>query len=137
MQTHTALAKLRKDAGLSQAEAAAYPTGRGCPVTHRAVSKWERCDAQPDMDQFLIPLELYRVPGDSVPPRFRDGDVVYIEKRPPPEKGEIGIFVLNGEAYLKKPGNQGRTELVSFNPAYAPIPVGEEDAPGVVGRVLG
>lgn len=69
-------------------------------------------------------------------PRFRDAQVVYVEKRPSLEKGDFGVFVLNGEAYIKKLGGEGETQLISLNPAYAPIPVGEDDALSVIGKVL-
>jgi len=61
MQAHVILSNLRKDAGYSQADAAAHLTDRSYPITHRAISKWERGDTQPNMEQFLLLLELYGV----------------------------------------------------------------------------
>jgi SOS-response transcriptional repressor LexA len=77
-----------------------------------------------------------RVRGDSMLPRFNDGQIVFVEKRPSLEKGDCGVFVLNGEAYIKKLGGDAEAQLVSLNPAYAPIPVGEGDTLNVIGKVL-
>ncbi len=75
-----------------------------------------------------------RILGDSMSPRFRSGQVVFIEKTDTVEKGEIGIFTLNGEALCKK---LGQGELISLNPEYDPIELGEYDSLYVLGRVLG
>ena len=52
------------------------------------------------------------------------------------EPGEIGIFVLNGEGYIKK---LGINELISLNPdpLFSPIPFGDGDCIRCVGRVIG
>ena len=40
------------------------------------------------------------------------------------ENGEIGIFSLNGEAYIKKlQDDQNGISLISLNEKYPPIPV--------------
>ena len=75
-----------------------------------------------------------RIQGDSMSPRFADGQVVYIERSDVVEPDEIGIFSLNGEALCKK---LGRGELISLNPEYSPIELGEYDSFYVLGRVLG
>ena len=75
-----------------------------------------------------------RVRGDSMSPRFTDGQVIFIEKTETLEQGEIGIFTLNGEALCKK---LGRGELISLNPEYSPIEIEEYDSLYAFGRVLG
>ena len=50
------------------------------------------------------------------------------------EPGEIGIFVLNGEGYIKKWGGD---KLVSLNPVYEPIIITEDDALYCKGKVIG
>ncbi len=37
--------------------------------------------------------------------------------------GEIGIFIVNGESYVKKLGDK---ELISLNPEYNNIPLTED-----------
>jgi len=74
------------------------------------------------------------VSGNSMEPRFHDGDLVLVKIQPNVEIGEIGIFVLNGEGYIKKFGGD---KLVSLNPAYEPIMITEDDAVYCKGKVIG
>ena len=54
------------------------------------------------------------------------------------ENGEIGIFYLNGEAYIKKlQDDKNGVFLVSLNKKYPPIPVGENDRFDILGKVVG
>ena len=75
-----------------------------------------------------------RVSGDSMIPRFVDQQIIFIHEQPALDEGEIGIFCLNNEAYLKK---LERGSLVSLNPAYEPIPVQDSDDLKVIGKVVG
>ncbi len=72
------------------------------------------------------------VSGDSMEPTYKDGDLVYVEKRQILNVGEIGIFTINNECYIKEVGEDG---LLSHNPKYKPIS-GTEDM-HCVGKVLG
>ena len=74
------------------------------------------------------------VSGDSMEPRFHDGDLVLVKIQPSVEPGEIGIFVLNGEGYIKKFGGD---KLISLNPVYEPIIITEDDALYCKGKVIG
>ncbi|MDE7281533.1 MAG: helix-turn-helix domain-containing protein [Ruminiclostridium sp.] len=56
-----------------------------------------------------------RVKGDSMEPRFYDGDIVLVETQPSVKVGEIGIFIYDGEAYIKE---FGEDRLISLNPKY-------------------
>ncbi|MDD4493110.1 MAG: XRE family transcriptional regulator [Eubacteriales bacterium] len=75
-----------------------------------------------------------RVGGDSMMPRFVDQQIVFIHEQPVLDEGEIGIFCLNNDAYLKK---LGRSCLISLNPKYDPIPIREHDEFKVFGKVVG
>jgi len=75
-----------------------------------------------------------RVTGDSMEPMFYDEDVLFIREQQTIENGEIGIFNLNGEAYVKR--LEGK-KLVSLNPEYKPISLHEYDDLRVMGKVLG
>ena len=75
-----------------------------------------------------------KVTGDSMEPVFFDGDVMFVREQPTLESGEIGIFNLNGEAYVKR--LEGKM-LVSLNAKYKPISVHEYDDLRVLGKVLG
>ena len=55
------LARLRREAGLSQGEAAAYLSASGCPCTQKSLSKWERGVNLPNAEQLLLLCRLYGV----------------------------------------------------------------------------
>lgn len=71
------------------------------------------------------------VNGDSMEPTYKDGDLVYVEKRQIIETGEIGIFIVNNECFIKEAGEEG---LISHNPKYPMIP-GTENIQ-CIGKVL-
>lgn len=75
---------------------------------------------------FYVPVE-----GDSMEPRFYDGDILIVEDSTV-QVGEIGIFTLNNHGYVKK---LGEGELLSLNPQYAPIPLDDDTVCN--GRVIG
>ncbi len=78
-----------------------------------------------------------RISGDSMEPLFHNGDTVWVKKESTVENGQIGIFLLNGSAYLKRLKQiKGETMLVSLNPKYSPIKVMEYDEFSCVGRVM-
>ena len=85
-------------------------------------------EAVPNNADFAI-----RVSGDSMEPRFVDRQIVFIKRQKTLNIGEFGIFVLNGDSFIKK---LGQSELVSLNPKYDPIPVKEFDSFHVFGKVL-
>ncbi len=78
-----------------------------------------------------------RVRGNSMEPVFYDGDIVFVKQQPTLENGQIGIFILNGEGFIKKfsQDEHGYT-LISKNPEYDDIFIGENDDIRIVGRVL-
>lgn len=76
-----------------------------------------------------------RVNGDSMEPAYSDGDVVFVQRIDGfVREGEIGIFVLNGEGFIKRWGGD---QLISLNPKYDPIKICEYDDLRCQGRVLG
>jgi phage repressor protein C with HTH and peptisase S24 domain len=75
-----------------------------------------------------------RVSGDSMEPRYHDGQLVFVRQTEIIDEGDVGIISLNGDVYIKQ---LGRGKLVSLNAAYAPIVVGDGDTLRVFGRVLG
>ena len=74
------------------------------------------------------------VGGDSMEPTYHDGDKVFVEKCDSVNIGEIGIFVVNGDVYIKELGNKC---LISHNEKYKPIRIGENDSVYCCGRVIG
>ena len=74
------------------------------------------------------------VKGDSMQPKFNDGDKVYVVNQQSVEIGEIGIFIINSEAYIKK---LGKDQLISLNEKYKPIPLNADDSIYCCGKVIG
>lgn len=75
-----------------------------------------------------------RVSGNSMEDKYYDGDIVLIETCPDIEIGEIGIFIVNDQGYIKQ---RGEDRLISLNPEYDDIFIHEEDVVYCRGRVLG
>ena len=75
-----------------------------------------------------------RVSGDSMMPEYNDGDIVLVETCRSVEVGEIGIFIVDGEGYIKKYGGD---RLTSLNPKYKDILLKRYEAVYCRGRVLG
>lgn len=76
--------------------------------------------------KFAVPVS-----GNSMEPSFYDGDLLMVADEPV-EQGDIGVFVLDGEGYVKQ---LGCNELLSLNPEYMPIPLDESIR--VSGKVIG
>ena len=78
-----------------------------------------------------------RISGDSMDPVIRDGEIVFVKFQPQLLGDQVGIFVLNGEAYCKRlEYRAGEAYLCSFNPKYSPIHIMPSDDLRVIGRVL-
>ena len=75
-----------------------------------------------------------KVSGVSMEPLFHDGDIVLVETCPSIEQGEIGVFIVNGEGFIKKYGGH---QLISLNPECDNIDLHEYDSVYCRGRVLG
>ena len=77
------------------------------------------------------------VDGDSMEPRYHNKDLIWIEQTACLDDGEIGIFYLDRNAYVKKfQNNRLGTYLISLNKKYDPIPVTENSSFKIFGRVL-
>lgn len=77
------------------------------------------------------------ISGDSMEPRYHDEELIWIEQTSQLEDGEIGIFYLDGNAYIKKfQNNRKGTYLISLNRKYDPIPITENSCFKIFGRVL-
>ena len=91
-------------------------------------------------EQIEVPIDfkdidfVISVSGDSMEPTHRDGDKVMIKKQRDIKIGEIGAFMVNGEAYIKELGNKC---LISHNKKYAPIHFNESMRIDCIGKVIG
>ncbi len=78
-----------------------------------------------------------RVAGDSMEPKFHDGQTVWVSQQHDLMTGEIGIFVYDSCAYLKQlVAVNDRLALHSLNPAYADIIISPELPLRVLGKVI-
>lgn len=78
-----------------------------------------------------------RVSGNSMHPKFEDGQIVWVKQQQTLKNGEIGVFLYDDNAYLKKLCSaHGGISLISINPEYSDIIVTEEKAFRVLGKAL-
>lgn len=72
------------------------------------------------------------IKGDSMEPHFADGDYIVVDPNQIPEQGDIGIFIIEDEGFVKQLGEKS---LHSLNSKYDDIPL----TPDVrqAGKVLG
>lgn len=103
----------------------------------------------PDGAEFGI-----RVSGDSMEPVYHDGQIVWVQQCDKLVAGEVGVFIYDGDGYLKVYSEQEPDEdhieiftdsygcvhpqpvLISYNQAYQPIMIEAEATFQIVGRVL-
>lgn len=74
-----------------------------------------------------------RVSGDSMEPTYYDGDILLVENVPT-QIGDIGVFVVDGDGYVKEYGGD---RLVSHNEKYPDIMLKDYDYVMCSGRVIG
>ena len=72
------------------------------------------------------------IKGDSMEPKFFDGDHIIVDPEQIPEEGEIGIFVIGDEGFVKM---LEKGCLHSLNKKYDDIPLTEDTRS--CGKVLG
>lgn len=75
-----------------------------------------------------------RVSGNSMEPRYHDGDILLIKNTSEISVGELGIFICDGEGYFKQFGGDC---LISLNKDYAPIPLESFGSFSCRGSVIG
>ena len=78
--------------------------------------------------------EIIMVNGRSMEPTFQDGDALLVEHTDHLREGEIGVFIVDGEGFVKEYRSDG---LYSHNPDYGPMRFHEDSDVRCVGRVLG
>lgn len=78
-----------------------------------------------------------RVAGDSMEPRYHNGQIIWVRQQRSLMTGEIGIFLYDGCAYLKELVAGDETlALHSLNPQYDDIIISPELPLRVLGKVL-
>lgn len=94
-----------------------------------------------------VPTQLIQIPvkydyidfvisvsGNSMEPTYYDGDKVMVVKQEQLALGEIGVFMVDGNGYIKE---YSPTALISHNKSYPDIPLKEESDIYCIGKVVG
>lgn len=75
-----------------------------------------------------------KVNGNSMEDTYYDGDILLVENTPHINVGDIGVFTVNGEGYVKEYGGD---RLISHNDEYDDILLHDYDMVLCSGRVIG
>ncbi|MCR0329935.1 XRE family transcriptional regulator [[Clostridium] innocuum] len=90
----------------------------------------EMIEIENEMDNMQVDFAI-GVNGDSMDPTYHDGDTLLIKKQSDINTGEIGIFMINGEAFVKELGDG---VLISHNKKYKDIRI--NDSVICLGKVI-
>ena len=85
----------------------------------------------PDIPEYRRVVYAVKVNGHSMEPLYNDGDMLLIEPTCTIDIGEIGIFNVDGQAFVKR---LGEGELISLNAGYKNIALTSEAR--CMGRVV-
>lgn len=85
----------------------------------------------PDIPEYRRVAYAVKVSGYSMEPLYKDGDMLLIEPTCSIDIGEIGIFNVNGQAYVKKLGDG---EIISLNTGYGNVTLTDDSR--CMGRVV-
>lgn len=90
------------------------PAGDEYPENYRLVKE------PPRRASFIAPVS-----GDSMEPTYNNGDLVFVRAQEEVEPGEIGVFWMDGQQWIKE---LGEGVLISHNPdpKYGPRPFTED-----------
>lgn len=77
----------------------------------------------PDISEYKKVKYAIGVNGRSMEPLYYDGDILLVEPCKEIDIGEIGIFIVDGDSFVKK---LGKDILISVNEDYSDIPITKE-----------
>lgn len=86
----------------------------------------------PNIPKYTCVSYAIGVDGNSMQPTYSDGDTLLIEMTKEIEIGDIGIFQVDGECFVKK---LGESELISLNKNHKNVPLNESAS--CMGKVIG
>lgn len=72
----------------------------------------------PNGTSFIVPVR-----GDSMEPTYYDGDKVFVRAQIEISPGQIGVFYMDGQMWIKELGDG---VLLSHNPKYPPRPMTDD-----------
>ena len=77
---------------------------------------------------------VLKVDGKSMEPEYMDGDLVLVKKQDQVDIGDVGIYLVDGEALIKEAQNG---YLHSLNPEFGNIDLNENSEVHCMGKVIG
>lgn len=105
--------------------------GRGLDLYDEVIEEIQYPKPVPTHD---IALQVH---GDSMEPMFRDEEIIFVRKSYEINQGQIGVFIVNGQGFLKKfYRDADGLRLVSLNKNYTDILLQEFDEVKLVGVVV-
>ncbi len=88
----------------------------------------------PKLDKYKNVSFAISVSGESMLPTIKNGDIALIEKTNFLEVGEIGLFYVDGDLFIKECGDD---KLISHNHKYQNIIITEHNEVQTIGRFIG
>lgn len=88
----------------------------------------------PDILEYKDTDYAVDVNGRSMEPDYMDGDIVLVSQGEEMHPGDVGVFIIDGSAYIKE---MGHTELISRNKDFPNIPILESNNVVCMGKVIG
>ncbi|MBE6549276.1 MAG: helix-turn-helix domain-containing protein [Ruminococcaceae bacterium] len=88
----------------------------------------------PDNEKTAMADFALRISGNSMEPKYHDGDIVLVQAATSVQIGELGIFILDGNGYFKMYGGDC---LVSLNPEFKDILLRDYAENVCCGKVVG
>lgn len=92
--------------------------GTGQPAGDDEAEELELTKRPPRGTSYIAPVS-----GDSMEPTYHNGDKLFIRSCEKIEPGQIGVFLMDGQQWVKELGDG---VLISHNPDYAPIPMRDD-----------
>lgn len=92
-------------------------------------------------DEITVELNRYtqqadvilKVVGRSMEPAISDGDCVLVRRQPSVNIGEIGVFIIDGQGYLKE---SAPDKLLSLNPEVNDVTFGDQQIVECYGKFI-
>ena len=88
----------------------------------------------PDNDKTKSADFALKISGNSMEPKYHNGDILLVQDADFVEVGELGVFILDGNGYFKKYGGD---RLISLNEEYGDILLKDYAEVVCCGRVTG
>ena len=100
-----------------------FEVSAGVGVEIGDYEQWEEIEVVKTPDSVKADFCL-TIKGDSMQPMFDDGDVILVKDQPVVDIGQICVYNIKNNGYVKKFGNG---KLISLNPDYPDVEIPNQD----------